>query len=108
MKPADIPPLAKAPSDKGPSAKPPPIPTVEGSAVSPDLSVGAPRDGRTCSPLQREVTRRRQQAENELGVLTCIFGTFASPSRHLVFDLNDFDETLAEPSEWDVNASLRV
>ena len=30
------------------------------------------------------------------------FGAFASPERKLVFDLNDFDETLAGPFEWDV------
>ena len=30
------------------------------------------------------------------------FGGFASPERDLVFDLNDFDETLAGPFEWDV------
>ena len=30
------------------------------------------------------------------------FGGFASPERVLVFDLNDFDETLAGPFEWDV------
>jgi uncharacterized protein (DUF2252 family) len=30
------------------------------------------------------------------------FGAFASPERDLVFDLNDFDETLAGPFEWDV------
>src|SRR3954454_9915465 len=30
------------------------------------------------------------------------FGGFASPSRDLVFDLNDFDETLVGPFEWDV------
>src|SRR6476469_10726134 len=30
------------------------------------------------------------------------FGVFASPSRELVFDLNDFDETLPGPFEWDV------
>jgi len=30
------------------------------------------------------------------------FGTFAGPDRRLVFDLNDFDETLAGPFEWDV------
>jgi len=30
------------------------------------------------------------------------FGTFASPERRLVFDLNDFDETLPGPWEWDV------
>src|SRR5262252_4984266 len=30
------------------------------------------------------------------------FGGFASPERDLVFDLNDFDETLRGPFEWDV------
>jgi uncharacterized protein (DUF2252 family) len=30
------------------------------------------------------------------------FGGFASPERTFVFDLNDFDETLAGPFEWDV------
>jgi uncharacterized protein (DUF2252 family) len=30
------------------------------------------------------------------------FGMFASPERQLVFDLNDFDETLPGPWEWDV------
>ena len=30
------------------------------------------------------------------------FGAFASPERDLVFDLNDFDETLPGPFEWDV------
>ena len=29
-------------------------------------------------------------------------GVFATPERHLVFDLNDFDETLPGPWEWDV------
>jgi uncharacterized protein (DUF2252 family) len=30
------------------------------------------------------------------------FGVFASPERTLVFDINDFDETLPGPWEWDV------
>jgi uncharacterized protein (DUF2252 family) len=30
------------------------------------------------------------------------FGGFASPERRLVFDINDFDETLRGPWEWDV------
>jgi uncharacterized protein (DUF2252 family) len=30
------------------------------------------------------------------------FGVYASPERRLVFDLNDFDETLPGPWEWDV------
>ena len=39
------------------------------------------------------------------------FGVFASPERRLVFDINDFDETLPGPWEWDVKrlaASLSV
>jgi uncharacterized protein (DUF2252 family) len=39
------------------------------------------------------------------------FGLFASPERQLVFDVNDFDETLAGPWEWDVKrlvASLHI
>lgn len=30
------------------------------------------------------------------------FGLYASPERHLVFDVNDFDETLPGPWEWDL------
>jgi uncharacterized protein (DUF2252 family) len=30
------------------------------------------------------------------------FGMFAAPDRRLVFDVNDFDETLPAPFEWDV------
>jgi uncharacterized protein (DUF2252 family) len=30
------------------------------------------------------------------------FGGFASPERRLLFDINDFDETLRAPWEWDV------
>jgi uncharacterized protein (DUF2252 family) len=39
------------------------------------------------------------------------FGFFASPERELIFDLNDFDETLPGPWEWDVErlvASLAI
>ncbi|HTX85230.1 MAG TPA: DUF2252 domain-containing protein [Streptosporangiaceae bacterium] len=39
------------------------------------------------------------------------FGAFASPERNLVFDVNDFDETLPGPFEWDIKrlaASLVV
>jgi uncharacterized protein (DUF2252 family) len=39
------------------------------------------------------------------------FGVFASPARRAVFDINDFDETLPGPFEWDVKrlaASLEV
>jgi uncharacterized protein (DUF2252 family) len=30
------------------------------------------------------------------------FGAFATPERRIVFDINDFDETLPAPWEWDV------
>ncbi len=39
------------------------------------------------------------------------FGTFATPERNLTFSINDFDETLPGPWEWDVKrfaASLHV
>jgi uncharacterized protein (DUF2252 family) len=39
------------------------------------------------------------------------FGGFAAPDRTLVFDVNDFDETLPGPFEWDVKrlaASLEI
>jgi uncharacterized protein (DUF2252 family) len=39
------------------------------------------------------------------------FGAFGSPERKLLFDINDFDETLPGPWEWDVKrlaASLEV
>jgi uncharacterized protein (DUF2252 family) len=39
------------------------------------------------------------------------FGGFAAPDRRMVFDINDFDETLPGPWEWDVKrlaASLEV
>ncbi len=39
------------------------------------------------------------------------FGVFASPERQMMFDINDFDETLPGPWEWDVKrlaASIEV
>ena len=35
------------------------------------------------------------------------FGAFASPERRLVFDINDFDEVLPGPFEWDVQTAGR-
>ena len=46
------------------------------------------------------VTGLRAQACGDAHLLN--FGVFASPERRLVFDLNDFDETLPAPFEWDV------
>jgi len=34
------------------------------------------------------------------------FGMYASPERSLVFDLNDFDETLPGPFEWDIKRTV--
>jgi len=39
------------------------------------------------------------------------FGQFATPERNMIFDINDFDETLPGPWEWDVKrlcASIHV
>ena len=36
------------------------------------------------------------------------FGAFASPERRLLFDLNDFDETLPGPFEFDVKRMRRA
>jgi uncharacterized protein (DUF2252 family) len=39
------------------------------------------------------------------------FGAYATPERNLIFDINDFDETLPAPWEWDVKrlaASLEL
>jgi uncharacterized protein (DUF2252 family) len=33
------------------------------------------------------------------------FGGFATPERNILFDINDFDETLPAPWEWDVEAA---
>lgn len=45
-------------------------------------------------------TGMRVQACGDCHLLN--FGLFATPERHLIFDLNDFDETLPAPWEWDV------
>jgi uncharacterized protein (DUF2252 family) len=46
------------------------------------------------------VTGIRSQACGDCHVAN--FGGFATPERRLVFDINDFDETLPAPWEWDV------
>lgn len=46
------------------------------------------------------VTGIRVQACGDCHVLN--FGGFGSPERRLVFDINDFDETLPAPWEWDL------
>ena len=32
----------------------------------------------------------------------CNFGSYATPERRVIFDINDLDETLPAPWEWDV------
>jgi uncharacterized protein (DUF2252 family) len=49
---------------------------------------------------QTPVTGIRLQACGDCHVAN--FGGFASPERRLIFDINDFDETLPAPWEWDV------
>jgi uncharacterized protein (DUF2252 family) len=45
-------------------------------------------------------TRLRVQACGDCHLLN--FGGFATPERNIIFDINDFDETLPAPWEWDV------
>lgn len=45
-------------------------------------------------------TKLRVQACGDCHLLN--FGLFATPERRLIFDINDFDETLPAPWEWDV------
>jgi uncharacterized protein (DUF2252 family) len=46
------------------------------------------------------VTKIRVQACGDCHLMN--FGGYGSPERRLVFDINDFDETLPAPWEWDV------
>src|SRR5262249_12272540 len=45
-------------------------------------------------------TGLRVQACGDCHILN--FGAFATPERNLIFDINDFDETLPAPWEWDL------
>jgi len=46
------------------------------------------------------VTGLRVQACGDCHLMN--FGAFATPERNLIFDINDFDETLPAPWEWDL------
>lgn len=46
------------------------------------------------------VTKVKAQTCGDAHLLN--FGAFATPERNIVFDINDFDETLPAPWEWDV------
>jgi hypothetical protein len=81
---------------------------------------GAGRDRRAAEPadlVARGKDARATTPTSGLRVRRCgdahlaNFGAFASPERRLVFSVNDFDETLPGPFEWDVKrlaASLAV
>jgi hypothetical protein len=76
--------------------------------MAPEQIQGGEVDGRpTCAPRPP-----RGCGCSCAGTRTCpISGRLASPERRLVFDVNDFDETLPGPFEWDVKrlaASLAV
>ena len=45
-------------------------------------------------------TRLRVQSCGDAHLLN--FGAYATPERHVIFDINDLDETLPAPWEWDV------
>jgi Uncharacterized protein conserved in bacteria (DUF2252) len=49
---------------------------------------------------QTPTTRLRVQACGDCHIMN--FGGFATPERNLIFDINDFDETLPAPWEWDL------
>ena len=49
---------------------------------------------------QTPVTGLQVQACGDCHLLN--FGLFATPERNLIFDINDFDETLPAPWEWDI------
>jgi uncharacterized protein (DUF2252 family) len=58
---------------------------------------------------QTPTTRLRVQACGDCHIMN--FGGFATPERNLIFDINDFDETLPAPWEWDVKrltASIEI
>ena len=46
------------------------------------------------------ITGIRVQACGDCHIMN--FGAFATPERNLIFDINDFDETLPAPWEWDL------
>src|SRR5271166_265613 len=58
---------------------------------------------------QTPVTGIRVQACGDCHLMN--FGAFATPERNVIFDINDFDETLPAPWEWDIKrlaASIMV
>jgi uncharacterized protein (DUF2252 family) len=93
-----------------------PLATLELQAVTREQSLVPIRYGRmTASPFAffrgaAAVMARDLAATSNTGLTVQLcgdahlmnFGGFASPERDLVFDVNDFDETLPGPFEWDL------
>jgi uncharacterized protein (DUF2252 family) len=62
-----------------------------------------------CDLAPTPATGIRVQACGDCHIMN--FGAFATPERNLIFDVNDFDETLPAPWEWDIKrltASIEV
>lgn len=108
-----------APADRDPLA------TLELQAVTREQSLVPIRYGRmAASPFAffrgaAAVMARDLAATSSTGLIVQLcgdahlmnFGGFASPERDLVFDVNDFDETLPGPFEWDLKrlvASIEI
>ncbi len=53
-----------------------------------------------CDLARTPTTKVRVQAGGDCHIMN--FGAFATPERNLIFDINDFDETLPAPFEWDL------
>ena len=66
----------------------------------PSRSIAAPRRSWPSTCRRRRRSQITVQASGDAHLSN--FGLFASPERTLVFDSNDFDETLPGPWEWDV------
>src|SRR5215470_10395128 len=77
-----------------------PVPVVraraEHLAAGKSLRARVPRNSLATTPT----TGLQVQACGDCHLLN--FGVFATPERHLIFDLNDFDETHPAPWEWDL------
>jgi uncharacterized protein (DUF2252 family) len=54
----------------------------------------------TCERADTPATGIRVQACGDCHL--CNFGAYATPERRVIFDINDLDETLLAPWEWDV------
>jgi uncharacterized protein (DUF2252 family) len=99
-----------------PPDRPDPVEVIEEQAKTRDPDLVPLRHGRmaaspfayfrgAAAPMAWDVAHLpssdiRVQACGDAHLLN--FGLFAAPDRRLVFDVNDFDETLRAPFEWDV------